>query len=166
MSDTSVDDLENEADDDTPLIRQLRQKLKDTAKEAKSGRDAATELATLRREDAIRKANVEGLNDRQMKTLVRELEGQDPTAENVRSIAVELGWATQNPEDVDRQDQIDAQLRISEAASGGGMPPNYSTITPDDVAEWPVDKILRFRSKYPDQFEALKRGEEVPGVVF
>lgn len=66
--------------------------------------------------------------------------------------------------------EIDAELEqhehTAEAAATGETARTTGKITPADVASWPTDKAMRFKNRFPEEFELLKRGEEVTAVGF
>lgn len=158
------DDLEEETDDDSPLVKKLRSQLKESSKKAKRADELETELGDYKRKDAITGAGLK-LNDRQVKALLAAHDGE-VTAEGLKATAIELGFAQKSQEDEELEEDLAAQERIAAAAAGGGQAPGATVLTPADVAQWPVDKTMRFRQQHPVEFEALKRGEEVTGITF
>jgi hypothetical protein len=58
-----------------------------------------------------------------------------------------------------------AAVTSQATASAGARRSQSPTVRPQDVAEWGIDKQLRFREQHPDEWEALKRGEEVTGIA-
>lgn len=52
---------------------------------------------------------------------------------------------------------------VSRAAQNPGQAARATTLTPADMSEWATDKLMRFREKYHEEFEALKKGESVTG---
>jgi hypothetical protein len=84
--------------------------------------------------------------------------------------AVGMGLIDQpalSAEEQELADDLAAQERI--AAAGAGAPPGPgagAVLTPEAVAEWPMDKTVRFKQQFPAEFEAIKRGEPVRNVQF
>lgn len=167
QSDTEHDDdLDLELDDldpadDTPLVRKLRAQLK---KAGKQNRDLTSKVQSYERTDAIREAGL-NLTARQLKVLAREHEG-DITPEALKATAEELGWTVPDPEAEETDAELDAIEQTTQAASGAKPKAAGSTISVEEAASWPVDKQQRFMKQHPDAWEALKRGEEVRGIVF
>lgn len=60
---------------------------------------------------------------------------------------------------------VDAAQQAPSGIGQNGKPAS-ATVTPEQAGEWAVDTALRFKEKYPEEFEALKRGEAVNGIVF
>lgn len=153
---------QQQAPRDNPDIRQLR-------KDAKRAKQLEAELADIRRERALEKAGLKrpdgsDLSERQLKALLATHEG-DMTADTLRATAIELGFAAPSEEQQQLDEDLAAQQRVAAAAAGGHAVAT-GVITPADVEQWSTERIVRFRQQYPQQFEALKRGEEVVGVSF
>jgi hypothetical protein len=95
----------------------------------------------------------------------------DPLDEKkVTEWAVGMGLIDQpalSEEEQQLADDLAAQDRI--AAAGAGAPPGPgagAVLTPEAVAEWPMDKTVRFKQQFPAEFEAIKRGEQVRNTQF
>lgn len=164
------DDLEDEDDDDQEQQqRRENADIKQLRKQARRATQLEAEIAEMRRERALEKAGLQtpdgkDLSERQLKALLATHEG-DMTAEALRATAVELGFAAPAAEQQQQADDFAAQQRVTTAAAGGTSAPT-GVITPADAEQWSTERLLRFRQQFPQQFEALKRGEEVVGVAF
>lgn len=84
------DDLTTEQEGDSDLIKKLRKELD---KQSKRNREQTQKIETLTTDNLIAKAGLEGLKERQLKALKREMsEEEDLTPEKVKGIADELGY--------------------------------------------------------------------------
>lgn len=162
MTDLNEDDLHEDQDDDSPLVRKLRSQLKAKSKEAKEAAELRSKLAEREERDAFREAGLD-LTERQAKALKATLEGEQITAESVRQAAVELKFIEAEPDPLD--EEMHEQDRIAEAGrsatSKGGQ-----VITPATFEQWPPDKRLQFRKDHPKAFADLARGDEVQGLTY
>lgn len=158
--------LDDNPDDDTPLIQRLRAELKDANKRAARVPDLEARLAEKDFGSVLSDAKLADLNDDQRSVLFDRLAEDDRTAEKARALAERLGWAEpehDSPITPDEQAVIDRQA----ATTDGAQPPiSTGVIKPEDAAAWPVDKTIKFIQAHPDAFEQLKRGESVTGIVF
>lgn len=134
-------------------IRQLRNK-------AKKADEYAKENAALKRQIAFTESGID-LNSPHGKLFAKAYDGA-PTADAVRASAIEFGVLAPPPPVVDQTEEADlrviAQVAQSNATTAG-TPSN--TINANDVAEWGMEKSMRFAQAHPTEWEALKRGEEV-----
>jgi hypothetical protein len=146
------------------LVKDLRDQLKESKKDAKRTAEVEAELAGYKRGEAIKVAGLENLSEKQRKAIEAIHDGEW-TSDALRATALDLGYAEKTEEELQLDDDLAAQGRITEAAAGGGAG-NSSVITPADVADWPMDKSMRFMQKHPQEWELLKRGEEIVGVTF
>lgn len=83
-------------------------------------------------------------------------ENLDPTNDqefDTWAVAAGLVEAPQTPE-------LDAMKRIEDAGKGGEST-QVGVLTPEEVATWPVEELLRLGKQFPAEYEALKRGEQV-----
>lgn len=64
----------------------------------------------------------------------------------------------------DDQDRSDAD-RIVENARRPNQGSRVPKLTPEIVADWPIDRWVRFADANPDAAEVLRRGESVIGVT-
>lgn len=169
VNDFADDDEEDDEPQGGQQQRRENADLRQLRKDAKRAKQLENELAELRRERALEKAGLKtaagnDLSERQIKALLATHEGE-MTAEALRATAADLGFVPLSAEEQQLAADLGAQERIAAAAAGGAPAPT-GVVTPTDVEEWSTEKILRFRQKYPEEFEALKRGEEVVGVSF
>jgi hypothetical protein len=120
-----------------------------------------------KREEAFRKA---GVNFEELRTAEKEVlqrldwEGDEPSEEWVAQQVEKYGFPTSAPEGEDEEEtgaqRVAAQARSAPARVKGG-----TTLSPEDTQDWPIEKLLKFQEKYPEQWDALKRGETVSGVA-
>lgn len=163
MSDTYTDDdLMQDDDRDTDLVKTLRNQLRDAKKRSKEADELREKLTTYERKEALRDAGLT-LNDKQLRALQAAHDG-DFDAESIRQTAVELGFAAA-PEPSETDEALEAQERITAASAGAG-PAQGGVITPDTFLSWPTDKRREFMAQHPRATDALKRGEEVTGIQF
>lgn len=127
MADDEIHE-DDDLDDGTPLVRKLRRDLKEASKRAQRVDELETRLAAYESEQAVRAANLDGLNERQMKALLATHEG-DMTPDAIRQTAVDLGFA-QPPEPAVTAEGQAAHERIAAATAGGTAP---SKVNPTDV---------------------------------
>lgn len=158
-----VDDLTAEQADDSDLVRRLRRQLKQANKRSKKADELEAQIRTLAGEREIAKAGLDGLTERQQKTLLREVDG-DVTADKLKEAAAEL-WPDRFAEQDPAEAEIDEHEAISQAGRGvqgkGG-----TEITPADFASWDVQRQRAFIKQHPDKVDALKKGEIVRGLTF
>lgn len=145
-------------------FKNLREQYKTASKDAKRVPELEEKLARYEKGDALKAAGLDGLTDKQRKALEAAHDGEW-TADALRATAIELNLATRTEQEQQLEQDLEAQGRIAEAAAGGGAG-NAGVITPADVAVWPTDKTIRFKQQHPQEFELLKRGEEVVGLTF
>lgn len=163
MTDTiDFDELIEEHDEDTPLIKQLRQQLRDKARSDKAKDE---KLAEYERKDTVRAAGLNHLTERQMKALLAAHDGEF-TSDALKTTAVELGFAEPDPDDQAREEEMAAQQRMAQATAGAGAAASAGKITPVDAAGWSAEKWMRFAKQHPEHAEAIRRGQEVVGVSF
>lgn len=111
MSDTDYDDEQGEAPK-----RNFRRELEDRASQAEQ------EAAQLRRENAIFKAGLTGLTDRQIRLLATEV-GDNLTPEAIQAAASELGWASAPKDDGIPAEELAALDRAANASNGTSSAP-------------------------------------------
>lgn len=164
MSDDDFDDLDltddPESDEHVRLSKADVKRLRQAARRAGV---AERELSDLRREKKVRDAGLNGLSPRQIATLAREV-GDDDGPEKLREIAVEFGWASP-PEPSAEQQQTDAEVnahtQVAAIANGAEPPAQRSSVKPEDINSWPVDKQMRLNELHPDLAESVLRGEPI-----
>lgn len=164
MTDDDFDDLETLPDDeDDGYVRIKKDDLKSVRKAARSAGAAREKLATYERRDKVREAGLEGLTERQIATLAREV-GDDDSPEKLRELAVEFKWA-EPAEPSQEQQQTEAEIAgQSEAAaiSTGAEPPAQRTqVKPEDINSWPADKLLRLNEDHPELAELVLQGQSI-----
>lgn len=65
------------------------------------------------------------------------------------------------------EEEPEAGKVVRQATTGTGTPGGgQTTLKPEAVREWPIDKMQRFMKEHPQEWEHLKRGETVVGVGF
>lgn len=108
MSDSDYGDTQ---DDEPQPKRNFRRELEDRATQAEQ------EAAQLRRENAIFKAGLTNLTERQIRLLATEV-GDNLTPEAITSAAQELGWAQAPKEEAIPADELAAFDRAASASNG------------------------------------------------
>lgn len=125
-----------------------------------------------KREKAFRDYGVDfdSLKPAELETIsgLKPEEGE-PTPEWIAQVVEKYDLPTtqvQGNEQGSEEEPSGARQVVNQATTSNrtGTPPGR--ITPVDAEKWPVDKTMRFQEKYPDEWEALLRGDEVHGVVF
>ena len=102
---------------DDPQDTEPEQPKRNFRRELEERAAAAEQKASrLERENAIFKAGLTGLTDRQISVLASQIEG-DPTPESVKTLAAELGWAPAVEEGVPQQEMDDLD-RVTSASVG------------------------------------------------
>lgn len=163
--DEGFDDLDEEDEDDDPLIRKLRHRNRTLSKEAKAGKQAQQRLAEIERERTIQSAGLGELGDRKMAALLAAHGDGEFDPETLKQTAIELGFiAPPEPEVPD--EELDALDRVEQASTAAQPQTGAGTISPTDAAGWSQGKWARFAKQYPEEKEALLRGETVRGVRF
>lgn len=165
MTMTEMLDIIEENDDDTPLIKQLRQQLREKSNDSKRVAELESKIAEYEQKDAVRTAGLDKLNERQMKALIAAHDGEF-NSDALKATAIELGFAEPDPADQERENEMAAQQRIATATTGAKPPAAAGTITPADAADWSAEKWMRFAKQNPEHAEALRRGQEITGVSF
>ena len=164
MSDDDFDDLETIPDDvDDGYVKIRKEDLKSVRAAARKRGAAERELADYKRQDAVRAAGIDGLSARQVAVIAREAEA-DQSAENLRKIAEELGFVQPAPpsEEEQRTDaEIDQQNEAAAVTTGAPPANTRTTLTAQEVAEWPQDKLMRLDRSHPEIYELLLRGESI-----
>lgn len=67
--------------------------------------------------------------------------------------------------ETEAEERSDAELVAQAARTSPQGRTRGAVITPEDAAEWPTQKLMEFRAKHPEEFEALKEGQTVTGVT-
>lgn len=166
MTDDDFEDLETLPDDtDDGYVRIRKDDLKQVRRAARARGAAEKELSAYKRQDSVRKAGIDGLNERQIAALAREAEG-DESPENLRKIAEELGFVQPADPALEREQQeIDTEIdqqAAAVAAVNGATPVNTrATVQATEVAEWPMDKLMRLDRDHPEIYELAMRGEPI-----
>lgn len=167
MSDIDLDaieELEDETSDD--YVRLKKSDVKQLRSAAKAKGTAERELAGYKRQDAVRKAGLKGLTERQIAVLAREA-GDDQSPEALKQIATELGFPvnTEPSEDEQEQQQIEDEMQQQEDAAavgtGGQSPTARTGITPEEINGWPSDRLMRLQQQHPDTYESVLRGDPI-----
>ena len=164
MSDDEFDDLETIPDDvDEGYVKLRKEDVKALRSAARKRGAAERELADYKRQDAVRKAGIDGLSERQIAVIAREAEA-DQSPENLRKIAEDLGFVQPAPPSEEQQaveQEIAANTEAAAVTSGAPPATHQTTVRDSDVAGWGVDKRMRLLHQHPDLHERLLRGEEV-----
>lgn len=89
-------------------------------------------------------------------------EGDEPTKDQVSEAIEKYGFQVSQPDETETVEPpaaagVTQQARTATERKLGGK----ITVSPEDTTQWSTEKILGFREKYPEEFEALKRGETV-----
>lgn len=121
MSDT--DDYEDDQEPQPEPKRNWRREL-----EAK-----ASEADQLRRENAIFKAGLTNLTERQIRLLATEM-GDNLTPEAITAAAQELGWAEAPKEQTPSEEEVAAFDRAASASSGATSPPKEDPVASMEAA--------------------------------
>ena len=114
-----------------------------------------------KRLEAFKKAGVD-LDDLRPAEL-RELEAFEDfeDADKLKALVVELELPTLEVE----EEEEPAAASVAAQAQGNTGRARTSRVTPQDVSGWNHDKMRQFAIDHPQEWEALKRGEEVTGVT-
>lgn len=158
------DDLDDDDDDqvsdtdDTPLIKKLRREKKQLERENKKLKKDSDELSKRRKDDLVKESGLEELSERKRNAVIRDAEesGTELTKENLREIAIDLGYIEEQEDETKAAD-----TRIDNAGEGAKGGKSSSKITATDVNDWDYDKRQRFFNEHRDEWEAIKRGESV-----
>lgn len=117
MPDTDDLDFEDDQTTESPAIAALR-------KEAKQAKKLQEERDALVRENALLKAGLSGLSEKQTKALLATHDG-DMTPDAIKATAQELGFTTDAPaptaEAPEPTTELEALERIGQAAMGAGQ---------------------------------------------
>lgn len=156
------DDLEVTPDDeDENYVRIKRDDLKQIRSAARKRGEVEKELASYRRRDLIRDAGLDGLNDKQVDALAKLAEAETPEA--FKQMATDLGWHT--PTEAAEQTQVEQEIAEQEQAAAvtSGAPPvnTQGQHTPEQVNDWPADRLMRLQNQHPLVYDAVLRGEPI-----
>lgn len=131
---------ENDDDLDDLDPGDLRRQLKDAKKEAEAARKEAAEATTLRTENALLKAGLGDLTEKQQAAVLATHDG-DLSAEALKATANELGFTKTEAPAEEPQVGADEEAEIRKAADAtGGADPSGATVTTD------IDKMRALRS--------------------
>lgn len=159
--DDDTEDGDDGQQDDNSVIRKLRGSLKEANKRAKITDEERAELAQHRASAALSGAGLE-LNPRQQSALLKELGDEPLTADNLRTVAVELGFA-EPVVDQEADAEAAAQAAIAAASKGANLSGSSVTgiITAEEYGSWDVARRSDFRNRHPEAIKAFQRGESV-----
>ena len=87
------------------------------------------------------------------------------TAEAIASFVEENEIAVVESEQEDQAEESGAETIVRTAKRAGAQGSRAPVIKPEDTEDWSTQKLMEFRGKHPEEFEALKRGEAVTGVT-
>ena len=166
--DFDPDDIETYADDaDDEFVRLRKTDLSKVRKAARktSGLSKAEreELDALRTEKVVREADLGALTPRQIAVVAREA-GNDKTPAALRQVAEDLGFiAPPQPSEEEQQIETEISQQQQAVAATNGAPPanSQTTVTAEEVASWPVEKLMRLDRAHPDTYELAMRGEAI-----
>lgn len=166
LDDDELADLTRERDDDDPLITKLRRRVKSQSKELRDLRPLRTEVAEIKLSDSLNKAfDAEEIKliSAEKKTAMLSIAGDDKSPESLRKAAITLGFVEAK---VDPHEQeLEGHERVERAGTGANAAAGVK-IDADVVADWPMDKQLRFKAEHASAWEQIKRGEAVHGITF
>lgn len=142
-----TDELTRENEDLQKRLKSLEQ----GPKVEEAFRKAGVDFEALRPADreVITRTAVEDLNDQAVADLIAKYE-----------LPVVEGNEEQGDEEPAAAGVVSAARQAPQGQASG------TTLKPEDVAEWPVDKLQRLLKQHPEEFESLKRGETVTGIAF
>lgn len=112
MSNAPDEEFETEAEQPK---RNFRRELEDRAVAAEQ------KAQQLQRENAIYKAGLTSLTERQINVLASQIEG-DPSIDQVKALAAELGWSKPSEEKGVPQEEMQQLEQVNAAASGAPSP--------------------------------------------
>lgn len=142
MSQTDYDDIDEQPENENPNVRQMRDRIKTLEAENAANAALATENAALKRDSAIRDADLK-LNDAQRVALDAVHKGEW-NADQLRATAESLGFVQPVPDTP--ESEVAAHQQVQNAAQGG------ITQLPDRDAE--LDAKLD-QAANPDEFMRL-----------
>jgi hypothetical protein len=159
-------------DDDLSALKEanpLRKKIGELEAENTDLRDAKKELTSLKRAPVVKEALKEaGVDEEQFASLPPatqkaiadfEFEGDKPSEEKLKAFITEWGLPTSEGQEPSAKQIVNQAVSSSSNRSAPGV------LKPEDVNDWPVDKLYRFAQEHPDEMERLKRGETVANVA-
>lgn len=97
------------------------------------------------------------------KRMLEQYDGE-LTDEAIAELVEQNELPTTESEEGEEEEESPAE-KITAAARRGASGSRVPKVTPEEVAEWPADKWVRFADANPDAAEALRRGEQVTGVT-
>lgn len=154
------DELLHVGDDDSDTLRTVRSRYKEAKKVAKSAKATSEENQALKQENALLKAGLGDLTEKQRTALFASHDG-DLTPEKLMETAVEIKLAEPPEPKVPAEEQA-AHERVAAAAGGAGTAkPGGAEIDAQEVKTWGMDRKARFRRDHPEEWEGLLRGEKV-----
>lgn len=162
MSNTDVDfdELEDEQDDDSPVIRKLRTQLRNARKDSKDADTLRAKLHEYESRDAFTAADL-GFNPSQQRAVLNELaDPNDLSPEALRAASTRLGLYTPPNNDQDAGDAA-AQAAIAAASAGAAVTATDGMLKPAEFAAWDMARRVDFMERHPEHFAAIERGETV-----
>lgn len=124
-------DEDPDEENESPAIRQMRQRIKELEKQVKEGDATKASLAAAEQRLAVYEADLK-LSAKQVKALFASHDGDDFSPEALKATAVELGFA--KAEEPVSDEEREAQERVA-AASTGAQPEATARFDPRGLSE-------------------------------
>jgi hypothetical protein len=160
--DDALPDLPDDAPNWARDLRDRAEKALKTARDLKGTQSEETRNALTKL--ALYESGLNDLDEFRRGAVLKVHEG-DLTGEALRDTAVKLGYAEPlaPPPPTAAEQSAAAQQQIAQATAGADAGAS-GVINPETVAEWGMERRIRFMKDHPNEWEALKRGEQVTGI--
>lgn len=148
----------NDDPDDNSVIRKLRKDARDGKAAVRENATLKAENATLKNEKLMRQAGLDSLSEKKQRAILGDIEGE-VTVDALKASAIDLGYLEAKEEDDD--DEAQQQMADAAATTNAGQHKAQDTMTAADFAKLDMKAKKDFIQRNPEKFEALKRGESV-----
>jgi hypothetical protein len=167
--------MEDEADElekfSATNLRKKAEERDEFERRVQAAEARVTELESAPKREAAFKdygVDIDGLRPAEREALKGfSPQSTDPTREEVAAFVEKYDLPLiEGSTESDEEEAPAAARVVSQArASGSGRVAADTTLSAADMQDWSTEKMARFRDKHPDEFEALKRGETLVGVL-
>jgi hypothetical protein len=146
----------------------LRKKLEEAEGKLRRLEEVEAELAALKLRPKVEKAfrdygvDLDSLRPLEREALLsQKFQGEVPTPEEIGELAERYQLPTTGTVEVAAEEEPPAAGIVETAVRAPAGKAVGTTLGPEDVASWSTDKLMQFREKHPEEWQALMRGERV-----
>lgn len=164
--DPNAPDSDDGDDGEQQSERRVSMKRADLKKMEEKGRrvdEAEARAAAAERKVAVLEAKLD-LNPEQQMALFAVHQGDDLSPTALTTTATKLGFVKTDTSDAADTAARDAATTIDQAVNGSTSSSGGALLTPEQVKEWPTEKLMRFTRAHRESMDQLKRGQPVPAI--